>query len=293
MADTDFEIDVAGPDDVETDVVLGDGAPAAAAAVEPDEIVVDDAPAAKADEAAEYSDRVSKRIGKLTRRAKEAERERDEAVSLARNALSQTKTLDRQALAEHTARLNGERESLKTKLKTANALGDSDGATDLQVELADNSAALQLASQANRRQESDEAAAPAASAPAPRQPAAATRPDPEAEDWAAANPWFGENQTASYKALAIHKDLVEEGFDTGTKAYYSELDSRIDDEMPDLRAKPSRTAPTARTVAAPSRTAPGGTRTTGRRTVRLTKTQVALAKRLGLTLEQYAAQVKG
>jgi phage I-like protein len=121
-----------------------------------------------------------------------------------------------------------------------------------------------------------------------QQPAQPKRPDPKAEKWALKNSWFGDDQAMTYAVFGIHKKLIEqEGFDPQSDEYYTELDRRMADEFPHkLKSQSKRPA---QTVASASRTA-----TTGRsgKKVRLTPSQVAIAKKLGVPLEEYAKYVK-
>ena len=121
-----------------------------------------------------------------------------------------------------------------------------------------------------------------------RQQAAPKRPDPKAEQWAVKNSWFGQDEAMTYAAFGIHKKLVEdEGFDPQTDDYYNELDKRIAVEFPHKLSGNSKRP--AQTVAGASRTSTG--RSNGRK-VRLTPSQVAIAKKLGVPLEEYAKYVK-
>ena len=115
-------------------------------------------------------------------------------------------------------------------------------------------------------------------------------PDPRAEDWASSNSWFGKNRAMTFTAFEIHKDLVErEGFDPQTDEYYAEVDKRIRLEFPqNFDTKESQTSKPTQKVASVNRS----TTRQGRKTVRLTSSQVAIAKKLGVPLEEYAKQIK-
>jgi hypothetical protein len=168
------------------------------------------------------------------------------------------------------------------------SIGDTDAAVEAQERLASLTIAKERAKQAQSRfeQESEAPVPQAAPQEAPQQ----RRPDPKAEDWAERNEWFGKDQTMTYAAFGIHKELVEtEGFDPNADEYYTELDKRIAEEFPHkLKKSSSQGSRPVQTVASASRTA----NNSGRRKVKLTSSQVAIAKKLGVPLEEYAKYVK-
>ena len=114
-------------------------------------------------------------------------------------------------------------------------------------------------------------------------------PDPQAEDWASRNTWFGQDRAMTYTAFEIHKDLVAEGFDPQSPNYYAEVDSRIKVDFPHKfgNTETKQTAKPVQSVASANRSVKSG-----RKTVRLTSSQVAIAKKLGVPLEDYAKQLK-
>ena len=117
------------------------------------------------------------------------------------------------------------------------------------------------------------------------------KPDPRAERWAQDNEWFGQDQTMTYAAFGVHKTLIEqEGFDPNTEDYYTELDKRMRTEFPH-KFSDTRTQSSTPRVASAGATASRST-TKGKRTVKLTPSQIAIAKRLGVPLEEYAKHVK-
>jgi hypothetical protein len=110
------------------------------------------------------------------------------------------------------------------------------------------------------------------------------QPDPKAQEWQSQNKWFGKDKMMTYAAMGLHEDLMEEGFDATSDEYYNEINSRLKEKFPALDGGKSR--PTQK-VASAVRTSPSG-----RRTVKLTPSQVAIAKKLGVPLEEYAKHVK-
>jgi hypothetical protein len=118
------------------------------------------------------------------------------------------------------------------------------------------------------------------------------KPDPKAEDWASKNTWFGSDQTMTYAAFGLHKQLIEdEGFDATSDEYYTELDNRIRSEFPHKFAEAPKKSNSPR-VASAGTTASKSSSPKGRRTVKLTASQIAIAKRLNVPLEEYAKYVK-
>jgi hypothetical protein len=254
----------------------------------------------------QYSKGVRKRINKLTKRVKETERERDEAVQFAQGAkaqadkaASQLQQLDQSYLSEYGGRISAEQTQAETELKRAVETGDSQATVDAQRKLTHLAVAADRYEQAKVQQERQQAAYtaqvqqqaqsnnvqqfPGAGVPPP-QPQKA---DPKAERWATKNEWFGEDYTMTFAAFGIHKKLVEEeGFDPQTDDYYDELDKRIKNEFAH-KFEDRAGKKTAQTVASVSR----GSRS-GRRKVRLTPSQVTIAKKLGVPLEEYAKYVK-
>lgn len=249
------------------------------------------------DEIAEYSDKVQKRIRELSharhdeRRAKEAAlREREEAARIAQQLLEENKRL--RETYNQGAQIQSEMASQKAemelqfarqKLKEAQESYDTDAIIAAQEELAVARMRLEQAKSfkpsALQIPETDVYSQPT------QQQSGATY-DPKAAKWQARNQWFGNDDEMTSLALAVHKKLVENGVDPRTDTYYERIDARMREVFPDYfgetRKEPKRPATV---VAAPTRTA-------GKKTaVKLTKTQEALAKRLGLTNEQYAREV--
>ena len=253
----------------------------------------------KKQELDDYSDSVNKRIAKLTRKMREAERQKEEAIQYAQNVKTEAEqlrnrftNLDKNYTAEFEKRVTTNLEAAKAKLQNAINLGDVDAQTQANLELAElanDHARLNRLKQAFENKD-----AVAQTSAQPTQPAQPTQqpspPDPRADAWAAKNSWFGTDSAMTYTAFDIHKKLVEEGYDpsTGPDEYYSEVDKRIRLEFPHkFGNNESTTAEPVQTVASAKRPATKGRR----KTVKLTPSQVAISKRLGVPLEEYAKQL--
>jgi len=242
-----------------------------------------------------------KRIDRLTKKMREAERREQEAVryahavqSEATQLKSQVEALDTNYVSEYSNRVTSEMERVEEQLARSIELGDSAGTVDSQRKLTSLAIQADRAAQAKLQQENSRNQAFAAQQYQQQQQpqqqpqaAAVKKPDAKAEQWALRNSWFGQDEAMTYAAFGIHKSLVEnEGFDPSGSEYYTELDRRIADKFGG-GAKTSSRRP-AQTVAGASRTSNGRT---GRK-VRLTPSQVAIAKKLGVPLEEYAKYVK-
>jgi hypothetical protein len=252
------------------------------------------------DEHQEYSAGVKKRIDRLTKKMREAERQREEAVKYAQNVQSEAEkirirmqALDQGYMTEYGSRLSMEQQQVESELKRAVEMGDSDATVAAQrkmTQLAVASDRYETTKQAQARslKEQQQAAQYQQRQPAPQQ--APRAPDPKAEDWASKNEWFGSDEAMTFAAFGLHKRLVEdEGFDPTSNEYYSELDNRIRKEFPH-KFKDSAGKRPVQNVAGSAR---GTTGRTGRNTkVKLTPSQVAIAKKLGVPLEEYAKYVK-
>ena len=241
-------------------------------------------------------DATQKRINRLTKKMREAERQREEALNYAKNVQAESdqlkqrmESLDNNYVNEFSSRVTSQMEQAEAELSRAIEIGDSAATVQAQRKLTNLAIQADRAEQAKAQQEQQKAQAEAVPQqtpqPAPQQ--VPRRPDAKAEQWALRNTWFGDDEAMTYAAFGIHKKLVEEeGFDPTTDEYYTELDRRIDDKF-NTGAKTTSKRP-AQTVA-------GATRTTSGRSgkkVRLTPSQVAIAKKLGVPLEEYAKHVK-
>ena len=249
----------------------------------------------------DYSESVKKRIANLTKKYREAERQREEALKYAEGLKkqyeeSQTKysQLDKGYLNEFESRVTTQTEVVKDNLKRAIQARDADAIVKAQEQLAQ----LTLDNErlkATKRLEEEKAAQPQTQA-IPQQPQQyqqpqPQQPDPKAEKWARENAWFGQDEAMTYAAFGIHKKLIEEeGFDAQSDEYYNEINSRMRKEFPHKfsgEANVGKQSKPVQTVASAKRV-----NKDGRRSVRLTPSQVAIAKRLGVPLEEYARYVK-
>ena len=252
----------------------------------------------KADELKEYSEGVQKRIAKLTRKMREAERQREEAIAFAEAANKQKSELegrlsklDKSYTSEFENRVKTNMAAAKLALKNAIESQNVEAQIAAQEQIANLTMdgarlnAMKVAEETKPQPSKDVNITPQRT----QQPIT----DPKAEDWALRNPWFGNDSAMTYTAFDLHKKLVEEeGFDPKSDEYYAEVDKRIRVEFPHKFDKvedtsTERVKPT-QNVASAKRSA-----STGRRkTVKLTPSQVAIAKRLGVPLEAYAKQLK-
>jgi hypothetical protein len=299
LNDSQLEFDL-GDDEKATDVSFdrpeGDESPAAP---EPEAKIFQkpEQESAPKNELDEISEGVQKRISKLTARMREAERREQAALEYAKGLQNQTQNLQQKLVQTDYSRLN----EAKTRLETqqvqlrqiiAKAREENDVSTELEAQ--ERLSALsgeqrQVASWLQTQQEvvqqqSYQQAQPAA-APVQQRP----QPNPRAEDWAEQNSWFGQDRVMTYAAWGIHQTLVEqEGVDPNSEEYYTELDKRVRSTFPDKFSQPrqQRSAP----AVAPASRSSGIN--SARRTVRLSPSQVAIAKKLGVPLEEYAKYVK-
>ena len=299
-------IDVGDADESATEINLEEQQPKEEAAKEEEKVEVEQVEAKeekpveqeeKKDELKEYSEGVQKRIAKLTRKMREAERQREEAIAFAESTKrdkeameSRLSKLDKTYVSEFESRVKTNLAAAKLALKTAIESQDVEAQVAAQEQIANLTMdAARLSSMKNREETPKKEVNINPQRVNTRQ--AAT--DPKAEEWAANNSWFGNDSAMTYTAFDIHKKLVEEeGFDPKTDEYYTEVDKRIRLEFPHkfdkISEKPAERAKPAQNVASAKRSA-----STGRKkTVKLTPSQVAIAKRLGVPLEDYAKQLK-
>ena len=238
-----------------------------------------------------------KRIDRLTKKMREAERREQEAIKYAQAVQTEAQTLkqrmsslDTNYVNEYTNRVNTQMQQAENELARAIEMGDSKASVEAQRNLTKLAIQQDRANQAKAQQERAQQQQQAAAQHQARQPMPAQapkRPDPKAETWAMKNSWFGQDEAMTYAAFGIHKKLVEdEGFDPTSDDYYNELDRRISSKF--VNAGNTANKRPAQTVVGASRTPSGRT---GRK-VRLTPSQVAIAKKLGVPLEEYAKYVK-
>jgi len=302
------DIDTSGPETevdipVEKDEAVVDTAPKEEAQPTEQETKTEEPTEEKKEDSKleEYSKGVQSRIAKLTRKMREAERREAAAVEYA-NALEKKRRLDNERFqridSDYTKRFE---ENVKSGMESAQkelAMAIEAGDAAAQVTANKRIAALALENARLEQQKTttpDEVPVKASQGgdidrPIPRRTEPDIPPDPKAEQWAAKNSWFGSDKAMTYTAFEIHKDLTEkEGFDPHSDEYYAEVDKRMRVDFPhkfgNNEDKP--TTKTVQSVASAKRTTK-----TGRKQVRLTSSQVAIAKKLGVPLEEYAKQLK-
>ena len=250
----------------------------------------------KKEELEQYSEGVQKRIAKLTKKWREAERQKEAAIEFAQGVQAEHSQLKSRysklepnyvKALEH--RVTAGMEAAKAKLATAREAGDINAEVDAQKQIAQLGVEESRLTALKERQSQDkeqEVKTPSLKDTVNRQ---MPTPYPKAEAWAEKNAWFGKDSAMTYTAFDLHKKLVEdEGYDPQSEDYYGELDRRIKLEFPHKFGKNTEqsTKPT-QTVASATR----AVNKAGRRTVKLTSSQVAIAKKLNVPLEEYAKQL--
>ena len=254
------------------------------------------------DDLSQYSASVRKRISKITKKFRDEEEQRLAAVEFADSVKkhndelkAKLDKLDTTYVGEFDTRVQSQAAAAKEAYRKAYEAGDADALYEAQQTISriamEEARLNQLKEQ--REQETKKAetndATPAATQPAPTPPP--PKPDPRAEEWATQNEWFGQDQTMTYAAFGIHKTLIEEeGLDPNTEEYYTELDNRIRSNFPHKFGEQKKSS--GPRVASAGATASKTGSTKGRRTVKLTPSQIAIAKRLNVPLEEYAKYVK-
>jgi len=261
------------------------------------------------DELEDYSAGVQKRIKNLTHKYREAERQNEEATRVAQQLLQENQKLkgrmeklDSGYLNEYGARIDSQIGSARKAYKEAYESGDTDAMIEAQEALARATNEKDRYDIAKRRAETQQTEASQQQQPqqnpgqqyqqpqqAPAQPAQPA-PDPRAQTWAEKNEWFGQDEVMTYAAFGIHRKLVEEeGFDPQSDEYYNEIDRRMRSEFPNKFAgqkssKKSQVAPAGSSASRNTKQ--------GRRSVKLSPSQIAIAKKLNVPLEEYAKYVK-
>tara|TARA_R100001594_G_scaffold60827_3_gene94764 strand:- start:1402 stop:2283 length:882 start_codon:yes stop_codon:yes gene_type:complete len=249
---------------------------------------------ASSDELEEYSSNVKGRINDLTKRFREEERQKQTAIEFAEsvrkeneNLKTRLDSLDKGYIEQFEGRVDSQLESAKKALKEAHEVGDVDKIVDAQEALS------QLSLERSRVNVAKAPQPQPTEAPAtqqPQQPQQPVKADPKAEAWAQKNQWFGEDEVMTYAAFGVHRRLIEdEGFDPTSNDYYDELDKRMRNEFPQ-KFESSPKSNGGRKVA--SAESSKSRNRSGRKTVRLTASQVAIAKRLNVPLEEYAKYVR-
>lgn len=253
------------------------------------------------DELSGYSQKVQSRISKLTEKRRQAERDAEEAKRLAQVLYEEkqrleerVRNLDTGYLSEYGTRLEAQSLAAKDAFKKAYESGDADAiaaAQEQMSKIAIDQERFRIAKQRSTTQaplQAEKPEAPVQQQPQQRQ--SEVRVDPKAQSWAEKNEWFGSDKLLTAAAMALHSTLVEdEGFDPTSDEYYSEIDRRIRREFPN-KFQTTKTAAPARVAPAASSASKAAVQ--GRRSVKLTASQVAMAKRLNVPLEEYAKYVK-
>ena len=249
----------------------------------------------------DYGKKVQSRIDKLTKKVREAERREQAATEYAKNVYQENQSLQQKAdtlddgyVNQYETRVNAELEAVKKQLKQAVETGDVD------AQVAANQSLASLTMQAERvkstqqkkdrlkkqrEEQGEQVPQYQQQYVQPQMPPPAA--DPKAESWAEKNEWFGKDEPMTLTSFSIHRNLVEEGFDPQSDSYYNEVDKRMRDTFPhkfEQQVSPSQTVASANRGAAPARARKGS--------VRLTPSQVAIAKKLGVPLSEYAKYVK-
>ena len=239
-----------------------------------------------------------KRIDRLTKKMREAERQREEAITYAQKVQAEStelrtrmNTLDTNYVTEYSTRVESQMTAAEQDMAKAMEVGDTNAVVEAQRKITSLAIENDRAQQAKQQQErlaKQVQEPPQVQQQQQQVQQPARKPSPKAEAWASKNNWFGQDEAMTYAAFGIHKKLIEEeGFDPNSDEYYTELDRRVQTEFPHKFNGGSRRP--AQTVASVSRTTSGRS---SNKKVRLTPSQVAIAKKLGVPLEEYAKYVK-
>jgi len=248
------------------------------------------------DDLSEVSESVRKRIDKLTRKFREAERREKAALDFAKglqkkydDSVTKYDSTDEKYLKEFDARVDAQREQVKRKLKEAIESNDADKIMEANDELTQltvekEKARIKMADrEARLKQLEEQKNAPKVEPIQEQEPQ--SEPSERAKSWASKNAWFGNDKIMTNAAMTVHEDLVGMGVDVESDEYYNEIDKRMKENFPHRFATQEQRRPVQKVASA-------GRTQQGRRSVRLTKSQVAIAKKLGVPLEEYAKFVK-
>ena len=248
------------------------------------------------DDLSEVSESVRKRIDKLTRKFREAERREKAALDFAKglqkkydDSVTKYDSTDEKYLKEFDARVDAQREQVKRKLKEAIESNDADKIMEANDELTQltvekEKARIKMADrEARLKQLEEQKNAPKVEPFQEQEPQ--SEPSERAKSWASKNAWFGNDKIMTNAAMTVHEDLVGMGVDVESDEYYNEIDKRMKENFPHRFATQEQRRPVQKVASA-------GRTQQGRRSVRLTKSQVAIAKKLGVPLEEYAKFVK-
>tara|TARA_R100000234_G_scaffold11278_4_gene6306 strand:- start:164 stop:1045 length:882 start_codon:yes stop_codon:yes gene_type:complete len=248
----------------------------------------------------EISDNVKKRIDKLTYKMREAERQRDEALNYAKSINTtntelqeKLKNSDSSLFKEYDSRVQSDIERAKIHMKEAQDSGDAEGVANAAEQLSRASAEAEnlkrLQAQQAIRDKKAETQQDVQPDPVQLKTDETQAPDPKAEEWASKNTWFGQDTVMTFAAFGIHRELVEEqGYDPTSDEYYEEVDKRMRQNFP-TKFSQEQQAPVQQVAAS----TPGVAGKKGARKVKLTPSQVAIAKRLGVPLTEYAKHIEG
>ena len=244
----------------------------------------------------EYSENVKTRINKLTGKLRETERRENASFDYAKRVAEENKrlkgrlnTLDTSYIDEYKARTEAQTVGAKAELQKAIEAGDVDAQVNAQESLSklavDNQRVLATTQAKEQKIQGEQQQVQQPTLAPPK------KPDPKAEAWAEKNSWFGTDEAMTYASFGLHRKLVEQdGFDPNSDEYYTEIDKRIRQEFPHKFDGGNGSTKPVQSVASAGRSTTS--KTSGRKTVRLTPSQVHIAKRLGVPLEEYAKYVK-
>ena len=249
----------------------------------------------KDEELEDYSQSVQRRIDKLTKKMREAERREQAAIDYAKkvqeehnNLQATTMTTSRERVTSDEAQIQSTEALLNTAYQQAIEQQDVTKQVEAQQKMAQLAIEKERLRLRKNKLDQQEAAKPTeqpsveqiVNQPQQQQ----SQPDPRAQEWAQDNKWFGTDKAMTYTAMSLHDEIVNEGFDASSDEYYNEIDRRIRKEFPHKFEDQNR--PTQKVASAVRKSS------NGRRTVKLTPSQVAIAKKLGVPLEEYARHVK-
>ena len=256
------------------------------------EVETQSKPEQSGDELEQYSEGVKKRISKLTAKMREAERREQAAIQYAQAAKKELEenqkknlSLDNSYVSEFENRIKLQDQLYRNTLKEAIDRGDVDGQVEAQRQLANVASQNDKLAMVKQQQEQRARQPVPVQQPMQQQPQQPAPPDPKAAAWADKNDWFGTDEPMTLTAFSIHKTLVEsEGWDPHSDDYYAEVDKRIRQEFPHKFGGATRQS--GPVVASASR----GGQKKGKQKIQLTKSEVAIADKLGVSYEQYARQ---
>jgi hypothetical protein len=236
----------------------------------------------------EHTQNVQKRIDQLTRKMREAERREKAALDYAKglqkkfsNAEAEAKKFDQNFISEFDSRVDAQREQVKVSLKTAIENNDADQIMELNDKLTQLAVEKEKARLKKQQFEDDKAKQETALQQPQAQQVQQPQPDPspKAKEWAEKNTWFGNDSVMTNAAFGVHQELVDKGFDGESDEYYNEVDKRMREYFPQKFSEDTKPVQTV---------ASAGRKQKGRKVVKLTRSQVAIAKKLGVPLEEYA-----